>query len=152
MKREQLAHILRAAANVAHDDHVIVVSSQAILGSFDEDELPEPAHASIEADVFFAEDTDLTKSDMVDGALGEDSPFQEMYGYYAQGVDATTAILPRGGGTGWCASPRSPHMAPWPVPRTPRSGPFQTRRRAHEGSRVRVVSARRRPGTHRRLA
>lgn len=96
MTREQLAHILRAAASVAHDDQVIVVGSQAILGTYDEDDLPEPAHASIEADVFFNNDPDLTKSDMVDGALGEDSPFHEMYGYYAQGVDVTTATLPAG--------------------------------------------------------
>jgi len=96
MKREQLAHILRAAAGVAHDDRVIVVGSQAILGTYDEDDLPEPAHASIEADIFFDNDPDLTKTDTVDGALGEDSPFHEMYGYYAQGVDVTTATLPGG--------------------------------------------------------
>ena len=96
MTREQLAHILRAAASVAHDDEVIVVGSQAILGSFDEDDLPEPAHASIEADVFFANDPGLLKADTVDGVLGEDSHFHEMYGYYAQGVDVNTATLADG--------------------------------------------------------
>lgn len=70
--------------------------SQAILGSYDEDDLPEPTHASIEADVFFNNDPDLTKTDLVDGALGEGSPFHEMYGYYAQGVDVTTATLADG--------------------------------------------------------
>ncbi|OFE17163.1 hypothetical protein BA895_16990 [Humibacillus sp. DSM 29435] len=95
MTREQLAHILRAAASVAHDNHVIVVGSQAILGTYDEDGLPEPAHASIEADVFFTNDPHLTKTDTVDGALGEDSPFHEMYRYYAQGVDVTTATVRR---------------------------------------------------------
>ncbi|KGN32187.1 hypothetical protein N802_11050 [Knoellia sinensis KCTC 19936] len=44
MKRDQLAHILRAAARIANDDEVIVIGSQAILGSFDEDDLPEPAY------------------------------------------------------------------------------------------------------------
>ncbi|MCA1672046.1 MAG: hypothetical protein LC799_07535, partial [Actinobacteria bacterium] len=37
-----------------------------------------------------------TKSDQVDGAIGELSAFHETYGYYAQGVSITTAILPRG--------------------------------------------------------
>lgn len=96
MTRQQLAHLLRAAGAVAHDDQVVVVGSQAILGSFDEDHLPERAHASIEADVFFLDDPDLAKTDKVDGALGEDSPFHEMYGYYAQGVDVDTATLPAG--------------------------------------------------------
>ncbi len=97
MTRDQLAHILRAAARIANDDEVIVIGSQAILGSFDEDDLPEPAHASIEADVFFANDPDLAKTNSVDGHLGEDSQFHETFGYYAQGCDVTTATLP----TGW---------------------------------------------------
>ncbi len=119
MTREQSAHILRAAAGAAHDDHVIVVGSQVILGTYDQDDLPKPAHASIEADVFFNNDPDLTKTDMVDGALGEDSPFHQMYGYYAQGVDVTTATVPHGwrerlvrftptaanGATGLCLEP-----------------------------------------------
>lgn len=96
MTRGQLAHILRAAASITGDDEVIVVGSQAILGSYDESELPEPAHASIEADVLFNNDQDLTKTDAVDSALGEDSAFHEMYGYYAQGVDITTATLSEG--------------------------------------------------------
>ncbi|MGB5952101.1 MAG: hypothetical protein WBG57_06235 [Ornithinimicrobium sp.] len=84
MKRDQLAHILRAAAVVAADNEVIVVGSQAILGSYDENDLPEPAHASIEVDVFFDHDPELHKTDMVDGMLGEGSPFHEMNGYYAK--------------------------------------------------------------------
>ena len=74
-----------------------MIGSQAILGSFDEDDLPEPAHASIEADVFFANDPDLAKTNSVDGHLGEDSQFHETFGYYAQECDVTTATLP----TGW---------------------------------------------------
>jgi hypothetical protein len=34
---------------------------------------------------------------MVDGALGEDSMFHSTFGYYAQGVSVSTAVLP----TGW---------------------------------------------------
>ena len=50
MKRSELENILRAAATIAGDFDVLVLGSQSILGSFTEDELPEKAHASIEAD------------------------------------------------------------------------------------------------------
>ncbi len=96
MKREELEHILRAAATIAHDQDIRVVGSQAILGSFGEDELPEAAHASIEVDVTFYDDPDNDKSDAVDMHIGEGSQFHEMYGYYAQGVDIEVAHLPDG--------------------------------------------------------
>lgn len=35
-------------------------------------------------------------SDLIDGRSGEGSPFHEMYGYYAQGVDDRAATLPSG--------------------------------------------------------
>lgn len=33
---------------------------------------------------------------MVEAAIGELSPFHDTFGYYAQGVDLTTSILPEG--------------------------------------------------------
>ena len=33
---------------------------------------------------------------MIDGSIGEGSPFQREFGYYAPGVDKTTAVLPAG--------------------------------------------------------
>ena len=50
--------------------------------------VPEPvevAGATVEA-----------KADQVDGAIGELSPFHETFGYYAQGVSVSTAVLPAG--------------------------------------------------------
>jgi hypothetical protein len=38
----------------------------------------------------------VKRADLVDGSIGEGSPFHETFGYYAQGVDETTAVLPRG--------------------------------------------------------
>ena len=35
-------------------------------------------------------------SDLIDGTIGEGSPFQREFGYYAHGVDETTAVLPDG--------------------------------------------------------
>ena len=97
MTRDQLEHILRAASTIVGDPDVLVLGSQSILGSYSEDELPEKAHASIEADVTFFDDYDNEKSDMVDMHIGEDSHFHATFGYYAQGVNVEVAVLP----TGW---------------------------------------------------
>ncbi len=37
MTREQLAHLLRAASRITDDPDVLVIGSQAILGSFSEE-------------------------------------------------------------------------------------------------------------------
>jgi hypothetical protein len=73
MKRDELAHILRAASRIVGEHDIVVIGSQSIRGSFTEDQLPEPAVASIEADLAFLDDPDNRKSDEVDGAIGEDS-------------------------------------------------------------------------------
>ncbi len=97
MTREQLAHVLRAAARIAGDPGILVVGSQAVLGSHGESELPEVAWLSIEADLAFFEEVEgQTKADQVDGAIGELSQFHETNHYYAQGVDLSTAKLPEG--------------------------------------------------------
>lgn len=96
MRRDQLEHVLRAACTVAAEETALVIGSQAILGSFPEDALPEAAVRSIEVDLTFLEDPSDEKSDLVDGALGELSQFHETFGYYAQGVSVTTAVLPAG--------------------------------------------------------
>jgi hypothetical protein len=96
VNREQLEHILRAASQIADDPDVFVIGSQSVLGSIPEDQLPLEATASMEVDVAFFDDPDNRKSDQVDGAIGELSPFHEMNGYYAQGVSVSTATLPAG--------------------------------------------------------
>jgi hypothetical protein len=96
MKQSELAHILRAACDVTEDPAILVIGSQAILASFNEEELPAEAVRSIEADVAFLDDPDEKKSDAIDGAIGEDSPFHETHGIYGQGVSISTAILPSG--------------------------------------------------------
>jgi hypothetical protein len=96
MRRDQLEHLLRAAGTILRDDQVIVIGSQSILGSFDEDDLPAEIMLSIEADFVPVRDVDNEKSDLIDGAIGEDSMFHETHGIYAQGVDERTATLPSG--------------------------------------------------------
>ena len=92
MNRAQLEHLIRAAASVADDQEIIVVGSQAILGQF-----PDAAPAllaSMEADVFPKNVPE--RADLIDGTLGEGSPFHETFGYYAQGVGPETAKLAEG--------------------------------------------------------
>lgn len=97
MNRNQLAHILRSACRIAGDNEVLVVGSQAILGSHDEDDLPAAATASMEADIAFLDDLDRAKADQVEGGIGEFSLFHEEFGYYAEGIHIDTVVLP----TGW---------------------------------------------------
>jgi hypothetical protein len=94
VNRDELEHLLRASARIAEESDVIVFGSQAILGSFDDAELPEEAISSIELDVCFRGDPDVEKADRVDGAIGELSTFHLNFGIYAQGVSISTAILP----------------------------------------------------------
>jgi hypothetical protein len=96
MRRIELRHIARAARNITGRKRMLVVGSQAILASYDEDELPEDATVSREADVAFWEDENNQVSDALDGAIGEMSQFDLTHGYYAQGVSVTTAKLPDG--------------------------------------------------------
>ena len=91
MTRDELEHLLRAASRIAEDPDVVVVGSQAILGSFGDWELPDEAVGSIEADFCFRDDVANAKSDRVDGAIGELSAFHASFGVYAQGVGLDTA-------------------------------------------------------------
>ncbi|MGO2559327.1 DUF6036 family nucleotidyltransferase [Brachybacterium sp.] len=97
MKRQELAHILRAACDIAGDRRILVLGSQSILGAFDEDALPPAATASLEADIAFLDDPERIKADEVEGAIGEMSGFHLSYGVYAEGVHIETAVyLPSG--------------------------------------------------------
>lgn len=90
MNRAQLEHVIRAAAMISEDDEIIVVGSQAILGQFPN--APDELCVSNEADVYPKNRPD--RSDLIDGTIGELSPFHDTFGYYAQGVEEGTAVLP----------------------------------------------------------
>lgn len=96
MNRDELAHVLRAACRIGGDADIVVIGSQSILGTFNEDRLPPAATASIEADIAFLNDPDRAKADLVEGAIGELSGFHAEFGIYAEGVHLETAILPAG--------------------------------------------------------
>ena len=91
MKRSQLAHILRSACRITGDPNILVIGSQSILGKFSHVALPDQAWLSVEADISFFDDPDDEKADLVDGAIGEASPFHDEFGVYGQGVTLETA-------------------------------------------------------------
>jgi len=96
VRREQLEHVVRAASSIVGERDILVIGSQAVLGSIPDERLPPEATTSTEADLAFLVDPVDAKADQVDGAIGELSQFHETYGYYAQGVSVATAILPSG--------------------------------------------------------
>ena len=99
MRREQLEHAIRTACQIIGHDEVIVVGSQAILGTFDESRLPAAATMSIEVDVLPIADTNAETArlaDLIEGIAGELSPFEELHGFSIDGVDLDTAVLPDG--------------------------------------------------------
>lgn len=92
VKRDQLEHIIRAAAEIADDHEIVVIGSQAVLGQFPN--APDELLMSVEADVYPRNKPE--RADLIDGSIGEASPFHELYGYYAQGIGPETATLPSG--------------------------------------------------------
>jgi len=112
MNRAELEHIIRAASGITGQTELVIVGSQAVLAQFSD--APSALLASMEADVYPRYRPDL--SIQIDGAIGERSLFHETFGYYAHGVDESTATLPpgwqdrlvpirnenTGGATGWC--------------------------------------------------
>jgi hypothetical protein len=92
MERLQLEHILRAGAGITGAKEFVVIGSQAVLGQYPD--APAELLVSIEADLFtFRGQND---SDLIDGSIGEASPFHQTFGYYAHGVGQETATLPDG--------------------------------------------------------
>lgn len=115
MRRADLEHIIRAAGVIAEVDDLVIVGSQALLGRHPD--APPDLLRSIEADIFPRDEPG--KADLIDGSIGEGSPFHEQFGYYAHGVGPETACLPANwesrlvpvhnvntrGVTGWCLHP-----------------------------------------------
>jgi hypothetical protein len=93
VRREELEHIIRAAADVAGDNELVIIGSQAILGQFPD--APESMLVSREADIYPKNHPE--RADEIDGSLGDGSYFDSSFGYYAHAVGPETAKAP----TGW---------------------------------------------------
>jgi hypothetical protein len=90
MNREQLEHVLRASGSIAGCRELVVIGSQAILGAHPC--APRELLSSLEVDLYPADVP--AKADLIDGCIGELSPFHQTFGYYAHGVGPETATLP----------------------------------------------------------
>lgn len=110
MRKINLEHIIRAAADIIKDNKFYVIGSQSIFGQHPnlEDLLFQLKNegkindtdilniiGSREADIIAISDNEnISKADIIDGVIGELSPYHETHGYYADGVNENTAILP----------------------------------------------------------
>lgn len=92
MRLEHFEHVIAAAAEVTGEDELVVIGSQAILGSIAQP--PDALLQSLEADIYPLRDP--ASADAIDGALGDGSQFHLAYGYYAHGVGPETAKAPKG--------------------------------------------------------
>jgi len=92
MRREEFEHVIAAAAEVSGEREIVVIGSQAILGSVANP--PAAMLFSAEADVYPLNDP--SKAEAIDGSLGDGSYFHSTYGYYAHGVGPETAVAPAG--------------------------------------------------------
>lgn len=103
MKRSDLEHLIRASSAITNEYEFVVIGSQAILGS--DPNPPQELTVSAEADIYPLHRPEL--NERIEGAIGEFSEFHASFGFYAQGVDATTATLPQAQG---------PHVLHSPAP------------------------------------
>jgi hypothetical protein len=92
MRRADVAHVLRAARSLTNESEFVLVGSQAAHVAIAD--LPEVMRQSGEIDIYPLRRPEL--AEVIDGAIGEGSPFHATFGYYAQGVGPETAKLPRG--------------------------------------------------------
>ena len=90
MQRSEAEHVLRAAAAIAQEQSFVVVGSQAIVLLFPD--APDELRVSRELDLYPALHPE--KADLIDGAIGAMSSFDETFGYHADGVGPETAVMP----------------------------------------------------------
>lgn len=91
MKKQQVDHVLRAAARITGERQFIIVGSQALHGSYPD--IADQILTSFEVDLIASKRVERTEWLNV---IGVDSQFHETYGYYADAVDVGTATLSKG--------------------------------------------------------
>jgi hypothetical protein len=92
VRKENFDHVIAAAVEISGEPEIVVIGSQAILGSVEEP--PAVLLESMEVDVYPLGDPE--KAIEIEAALGEGSSFQGLYGYYAHGVGPETMKGPAG--------------------------------------------------------
>src|SRR5574341_182857 len=92
MRRRDLEHVIRAAAAIAGEREIVIVGTASLLGAVPE--APPQLTRSRDVDLYPLRKPEL--ADVIDGAIGEASAFEDQFGYYAHGVGPKTATLPPG--------------------------------------------------------
>jgi hypothetical protein len=93
LSKERVDHILRAAGVVTGRSKFVLIGSAAVAAW--RSELPEIMMISRDVDLFAYDAPDAGEvADLLDGALGQASRFDAEFGYYCDGVEPETAVLP----------------------------------------------------------
>lgn len=154
MRREQLEHAIRTACQIIGHPEVVVVGSQAILGTYDESRLPAAATMATEVDILpIADSNEATTrlADRIEGIAGELSPFEELHGFSIDGVDlarSTSRRLAQSPGQGaerQHSSPVRTAAVHRPVPGQRRPLRSQAHRLPREGPQLRGRTSPSRP-------
>src|SRR5260221_11781519 len=120
MKKQQVDHVLRAAGRITGETQFVIIGSQSLHGKFPD--IADDIVRSVEVDLIAKRNSDRTEWL---NAIGQDSPFHQSFGYYADPVDDTSAVLPKSregtpvkvppgaarGGRGLCVGPQDPGVA-----------------------------------------
>jgi hypothetical protein len=96
VNRQQLEEAIARACEIVAQPRVIVIGSQAILASYDFEQLPRTATMSMEADIAPEVDIDDYLSGRLWVLAGQDSDWANERDYFIDAVSANTAILPDG--------------------------------------------------------
>ena len=91
MKKHQLDHVLRAAGRITGEKQFIIIGSQSLHGKYPD--LPDDIVTSAEVELIAKSNEERTEWL---NTIGQDSPFHEQFGYYADPVEESTATLPAG--------------------------------------------------------
>ena len=91
MKKQQVDHVLRAAGRITGEKQFVIIGSQSLHGKYPD--MADEIVMSAEVDLIAAKIPQLTE---LLNEIGVDSLFHQNHGYYADPVDVTTAILPKG--------------------------------------------------------
>ncbi|HJQ55753.1 MAG TPA: DUF6036 family nucleotidyltransferase [Vineibacter sp.] len=83
--------MLRAAGRITGETRFVIIGSQSLHGKYPD--LADDIVQSAEVDLIASRRPDRTAWL---NEIGVDSPFHQSFGYYADPVDETTAVLPRG--------------------------------------------------------
>jgi len=93
MRKKSIDHILRAAAEVTKQTRFVLVGSAAVIARAKH--IPLDMMVTPEIDIYApdADDVELA-SELIDGSIGQGSPFHNRFGYYGDGVSPATAKMP----------------------------------------------------------